>query len=227
MGSVCFCGKTDPVISDQLGGEQGLETIVRIFYEKVMKDDRINWMFEETDMQTLSNHMELFMSSVFGGPCNYNGKNIRMAHCLVNNNKYPYKIHFKAVVENMINTLSELNISQKVIKDVRKFILSLESDVLGNDEDIKIDQKKNIISCIKEGNFEQEIRMQTLLKNVVNPYTSIPHDKLPKADVGGSVSSSQASSRKDLPTFEHIVPTDGALDGDVHLSYIGSIPNDM
>jgi len=227
MGSACFCGKTDPVLFDQLGGEQGLETIVRFFYEKVLKDDRINLMFEETDMQILSNHVELFMSSVLGGPCNYDGKNIRVAHCFVNNGKYPCKIHFKAVVENMINTLSELNISQKVIKDVRKFILSLESDVLGNDEDIKIDQKKNIISCIKEGNFEQEIRMQTLLKNVVNPYTSIPHDKLPKADVGGSVSSSQASSRKDLPTFEHIVPTDGALDGDVHLSYIGSIPNDM
>jgi len=191
-----------------------------------VKDDRINWMFEETDMQILSNHVELFMSSVFGGPCNYDGKNIRMAHCLVNNGKYQYKIHFKAVVENMINTLSKLNISQKVIKDVRTFILSMESDVLGYDEDIKIDQKKNKISCIKEGNFEQEIRMESLLKNVVNPNASIPVDKVREADVGGSVSSSQVSSRKD-PKFEHIVPTDGALDEDVHLSSSGRIIDDM
>merc|ERR1719419_1047378 len=68
-------------------------------------------------MRTLINHVELFMSSVFGGPCNYAGKNIRMAHCLVYNDKFLYKIHFKAVVENMVNTLSELNISEKVIKD--------------------------------------------------------------------------------------------------------------
>merc|ERR1719419_1310566 len=178
-------------------------------------------------MQTLSNHVEIFMSSVFGGPCNYDGKSIRIAHCLVNNGKYPYKIHFKAVVENMINTLSELNISQKVIKIVRTFILSMESDVLGYNEDIKIDQKKNKITCIKEGNFEQEIRMQSLLKNVVNPYASIPADKVREADVGDSVSSSQVSSRKDLPKFEYIVPIDGALDKDVHLSSSGRITNDM
>merc|ERR1719419_231699 len=176
-------------------------------------------------MQTLSNHVQLFISSVFGGPCNYGGKNIRVAHCLVNNGKYPYKIHFKAVVENMVNTLSELNISQKVTKDVRTFILSMESDVRGYDEDIKVDQKKHNISSIKEGNFEQETRMQSLLKNVVNPYASIPDEKLREADVGGSVSSSQVCSRKDLPTFEHILPKDGTLD--VHLPSSGSIPNDM
>jgi len=227
MGSACFCGKTDPVLFDQLGGEQGLETIVRFFYEKVLKDDRINLMFEETDMQILSNHVELFMSSVLGGPCNYEGKNIRVAHCLVNNGKYPYKIHFKAVVENMVNTLSELNISQKVTKDVRTFILSMESDVRGYDEDIKVDQKKHNISSIKEGNCEEETRMQSLLKNVVNPYASTPDEKLHEADIGGSVSSPQVSSRKDLPTFEHILPKDGALDEDVHLSSSGSITSDM
>jgi len=227
MGSACFCGETDPVLYDQLGGEQGLETIVRIFYEKVLKDDRINWMFEETDMQTLSNHVELFMSSVLGGPCNYDGKNIRMAHCLVNNGKYPYKIHFKAVVENMINTLNELNVSEKVIKDVRTLMLSLESDVLGYNDDRKIDQKTNNISCIKEGKFEQEIRMQSSLQNIVNLRASILDDILRETDDGGSVFSSQVSSRKDLPKFEHIVPTDGALDEDVHFSSSGSIPNDM
>merc|ERR1719204_2854511 len=120
-------------------------------------------------MQTLIDHVEFFMSSVFGGPCNYDGKDIRTAHCLVHNGKYPYKIHFKAVVENMINTLNELNISEKVIKDVRTFILSMESDVRGYDENVKVDQKKNNISCIEEGNFEQEVRVQSLLKNVVNP----------------------------------------------------------
>jgi len=136
-----------------VGEEQGLATIVIFFYGKVMVDDRINWMFEETDMRTLINHVELFMASVFGGPCNYDGKKIRMAHCLVNNDKFPYKIHFKAVVENMVNTLSELNISEKVIKDVRTFILSMESDVLGYDEDKKIDQKMKNLNCIKEENF--------------------------------------------------------------------------
>jgi len=153
MGSACCCCKTDPVLYHQLGGDQGLATIVRIFYGKVVVDDRINWMFEETDMQTLIDHVELFMSSVFGGPCNYDGKDIRTAHCLVNNDKYPYKIHFNAVVENMVSTLSELNISEKVIKDVRTLILSMESDVLGYDEDRKIDQNMKSISCIKEGKF--------------------------------------------------------------------------
>jgi len=186
-------------------------------------DDRINWMFEETDMQTLIDHVELFMSGVFGGPCNYDGKNIRTAHCLVNNDKYPYKIHFKAVVENMVNTLSELNISEKVIKDVRTFILSMESDVLGYDEDKKIDQKMKNISCIKEEEFEQDTRIQSSLQSVVNIHAIISYDKVREADIGGSDSSSQVSSRKDLPKFEHIISTDGASD----LSSSGRIPSDM
>merc|ERR1719320_2146444 len=156
-------------------------------------------------MQTLIDHVEFFMSSVFGGPCNYDGKDIRTAHCLVNNGKYPYKIHFKAVVENMINTLGELNISEKTIKDVRTLILSMESDVLGYGEDKKIDQKMKTISCIKEGKFEQETRMQSSLQNVVKLHSRISYDKLLEAEVGGPVSSLQVSSRKDLLKFEHIV----------------------
>jgi len=69
--------------------------------------------------------------------------------------------------------------------------------------------------------------MQSLIHNVVNLRVSKSDDKLREAYVGGSVSSSQVSSRKDLPKFEHILPTDGALDEDVNLSSSGRIQNDM
>jgi len=157
-------------------------------------------MFEETtNWEALMHKQKLFLSSMFGGPCNYAGKNLRTVHCTVNNGKYPYELHFEAVLENLIDTLKVLRVSKKDIKEVRKIILSMKKDILGMVKDKKGESKKrNSLEILKEVKVHQEVCRES-------PRVSA------SADVEGKAPSLEASLRKDLPKFV-IVPENGTSD---------------
>lgn len=51
----------------------------------MLKDDRVNYYFSNTNMSKQRQTQIEFISMVTGGPANYKGKDMKAAHC-------PYKI---------------------------------------------------------------------------------------------------------------------------------------
>jgi len=114
----------------EIGGEPAVNAAVDIFYRKVLQDDRIKHFFEGVDMTKQAAKQKAFLTMAFGGPHNYTGEDMRKGHAhLVA--KGLNDSHFDAVVENLANTLTELNVPGHLIAQVAAVAETTRKDVLG------------------------------------------------------------------------------------------------
>ncbi len=115
---------------EQLGGAAAITQAVNIFYDKVLKDDRIKHFFDGVDMDNQAAKQKAFLSLAFGGPNNYSGADMRRGHAhLVT--KGLNDSHFDAVMENLGATLKELNVPANLIAQAAAIAESTRKDVLG------------------------------------------------------------------------------------------------
>ncbi len=117
---------------EQLGGEAAVDAAVDIFYRKVLADKRINKFFEGVDMEKQARKQKAFMTMAFGGPNNYTGEDMRKGHAHMVKNGLDDS-HFDAVAENLVASLKELKVSDKLIKGVVDIVESTRDDVLGKE----------------------------------------------------------------------------------------------
>jgi hemoglobin len=114
---------------EKIGGRDAVKAAVDIFYNKVLADDRIKHFFEGIEMDAQRRKQILFLTYAFGGPSNYDGKNMRDAHeALVA--KGLNDSHFDAVVENLGATLTELNVPAELIAEAAAICETTRNDVL-------------------------------------------------------------------------------------------------
>ncbi|HHJ39520.1 MAG: globin [Methylothermaceae bacteria B42] len=114
---------------EKLGGEAAVDAAVDIFYRKVLADDRINRFFDGVDMEKQAAKQKAFLTMAFGGPNNYTGKDLREGHAhLVEQGLNDS--HVDAVLENLADTLKELNVDQALIDEVIAIAEGARNDVL-------------------------------------------------------------------------------------------------
>ena len=114
---------------EKLGGEEAVSAAVDIFYRKVLADDRVNYFFDNTDMERQAAKQKAFLTMVFGGPNNYTGKDMREAHKpLVERGLNDS--HVDAIIEHLGATLKELGIADEDIQQVADIANSVRDDVL-------------------------------------------------------------------------------------------------
>ncbi|BCX88762.1 hemoglobin [Methylomarinovum tepidoasis] len=114
---------------EKLGGEAAVNTAVDIFYRKVLADERIAHFFDGVDMEKQAAKQKAFLTMVFGGPANYTGKDMREGHKhLVERGLNDS--HVDAVLENLRETLEELNVAPDLIQQVIDIAESTRDDVL-------------------------------------------------------------------------------------------------
>ncbi|GJL85093.1 MAG: group 1 truncated hemoglobin [Micavibrio sp.] len=121
---------SEETLFEKLGGKEAVEGAVDAFYEKVMADDRINYLFEGTDMKRQRAKQKAFMTYAFGGAPNYNGLSMRKAHTHLVEEKGLNDSHFDAVAENLQNTLKEMGVAEDLIGEVMEVVGSTRDDVL-------------------------------------------------------------------------------------------------
>jgi len=115
---------------NQIGGAAAVNVAVDIFYQKVLDDPRIRHFFDDIDMLQQKRKQKAFLSFVFGGPVNYNGKDMRKAHARLVNDGLMGE-HFDAVAQHLEATLEELNVPDDLIDEVMEVAGSVRGDVLG------------------------------------------------------------------------------------------------
>ena len=116
----------DTSLFERLGGMAAVDAAVNKFYIKVLADKRISRFFTSTDMIQMHAKQKAFLSYVFGGPVNYEGKDMRAAHARMRLKE----IHFNAVAEHLEATLIELKVPKNLIQEVMTIAASTKKEVL-------------------------------------------------------------------------------------------------
>ena len=122
--------ESNTTLYEQLGGEAAVNAAVDIFYRKVLEDYRINRFFDSKDMEKQVAKQKAFLTMVFGGPNNYNGRDMREAHAHMVKKLGLDDSHFDAVMEHLGATLQELNVPQDLIAQAAAIAESTRNDVL-------------------------------------------------------------------------------------------------
>ncbi len=121
---------TEKTIFEEIGGFDAILAAVDIFYSKVMKDELLARFFEHLDMDSQGNKMVSFMAWAFGGPDEYKGRDLRIAHQGLVKNMGLNDQHFDAVATHLKSTLEELDVGNALITRVLELVGSTRNDVL-------------------------------------------------------------------------------------------------
>lgn len=113
----------------RLGGEGAIDAAVDIFYRKVLADDRVNYFFDDVDMDKQMVKQKAFLTMVFGGPNQYTGKDMRDGHKHLIA-KGLNDSHVDAIIELLGGTLKELGVNDADIQEVANIANSVRDDVL-------------------------------------------------------------------------------------------------
>lgn len=114
---------------EQIGGEAAVDAAVDLFYRKVLSDDSIKHFFSSTNMVEQLAKQKSFLTMVFGGPNDYNGMDMRVAHAPLLE-KGLNESHFNAVAAHLQATLQELGVADELVQQVMTIAGSTHDDVL-------------------------------------------------------------------------------------------------
>ncbi|MGM0555227.1 MAG: group I truncated hemoglobin [Myxococcota bacterium] len=116
---------------ERLGGRAAVDAAVDIFYRNVLSDDRIAHFFDTVDMDEQIAKQKAFLTVAFGGPNDYDGKDLAEAHAHMDLTDE----HFDAVAEALVGALEELDVPQEQIDEVVAVAESTRPAVLGRLEE--------------------------------------------------------------------------------------------
>jgi len=116
---------------ERLGGEMALMEAVDVFYSKVMADSVTRPFFEDLDMAAQTRKQLAFMARAFGGPKEYEGRDLRSAHAKLVREKGLSDVHFDAVAGHLEATLRELEVAEGLISEALTIVASTRAEVLG------------------------------------------------------------------------------------------------
>jgi hemoglobin len=118
-------------IFERLGGEAAVMLAIPLFYEKVLADDRLARFFSELDMDAQTKKQVSFMSRALGGPTEHHGKALGPAHKTLVEEQGLGDKHFDALIELLVQTLSEMGIDEALCSDVTSALETTRGEVLG------------------------------------------------------------------------------------------------
>lgn len=111
---------------NRLGGRQALQTLIDLFYYKVLLDPELKKKFTGADMMTLKQHQVEFMASILGGAQKYPLSRLRKAH---------QKLHitdaqFDAICRHLESAMKEMGMEQEVVEEVLAILYPLHDDIV-------------------------------------------------------------------------------------------------
>lgn len=87
----------DDALYQAFGGRPGLEKLMDDFVPRLYTDPRIGAFFKDTSQKHLKGQLADQLCQVAGGPCRYNGPDMKTAHQEMGVNR----AHFNALVEQL------------------------------------------------------------------------------------------------------------------------------
>jgi hemoglobin len=110
----------------RISGEIAIHAAVDRFYERVVADPSLKHFFTNVNMVRLKGHQFAFLSQALGGPKQYSGTSMEVAHASLAIEQY----HFDLVATHLVQTLQELGVSEEVIGGVVAAVAPLASQIV-------------------------------------------------------------------------------------------------
>jgi hemoglobin len=116
---------------ERVGGEEAITAAVGIFYDKLLADPLIRPFFAGLDMERQITKQISFMARAFGGPAQYQGRDLRVAHAELVRTSGLADVHFDAVARHLESTLVEIGVARPVVDEVLAVVEGTRDQVLG------------------------------------------------------------------------------------------------
>ena len=124
-----FRGECMDSLYQRIGGEAAIMAAVDLFYKKILADDLTRPFFDGLDMDAMIRKQIAFMAWAFGGPEEFKGRDLRVAHEKLVERGMGEQ-HFAAVVRHLRSTLEELQIAPPLINEVITVVGGVKGQVL-------------------------------------------------------------------------------------------------
>ena len=95
----------DSLFAD-MGGQAGIDKIVDASVDNYLADDRIKAIFDESNIDRLRAEFKVQFCQVAGGPCEYKGHDMTMAH----KGLHLTNANFNAVVEDLQDAMNKVGL---------------------------------------------------------------------------------------------------------------------
>ena len=103
---------------------------VTLFYDRVLRDDRVNYFFAGAELSVLLDHQTRFLTVAFGGQNRYHGRSLSEVHRPLVENMGLSEVHFDIIVAHLKITFEELSVKEDLIQEIVATVSSLKNQVL-------------------------------------------------------------------------------------------------
>jgi len=103
-------------VYDQIGGFVAVRKLIIEFYNRVLDDDNLAPIFENSDLERVIDHQTKFFAMLLGGPASFTDNEIKLIHSRLNLTNE----NFDLVNEHLIETLEDHDLEPEHIDHVSK-----------------------------------------------------------------------------------------------------------
>lgn len=115
---------------DQLGGDTAISAALDRFYDKVLADPTVSVFFDGVDVDRVKEQQRSFLAMAFGGPSNYQGRDLRSAHAAARARGLGEE-QYEVFMGHFRDTLVELGVPEPQVVEVMAIADTGKDDVLG------------------------------------------------------------------------------------------------
>ncbi|KAF4718418.1 hypothetical protein FOZ63_003368, partial [Perkinsus olseni] len=123
----------------RVGESEGVTRIVNSLFSILATDARIKRFFKPEKRDQLKQGVTVFLVDRFGGPKNYQGRDLTAAHEGLGITDY----HFDAFVADFLRALSASDVDETVVDELIVNLEPLRSEVLGRSDEVNVVVTKN------------------------------------------------------------------------------------
>ena len=113
----------------RLGGLEGITAVVGDLLENIAADDRINLRFATADLPDLRQKLIDQICQATGGPCHYQGKDMKAAHAGMN----VTGAEFDALVEDLVKAMTKLGVPKREQSELLAALGGMRGDIVSAD----------------------------------------------------------------------------------------------
>ena len=123
---LCTCAHADEPLFFRMGGEAKLKAAVDELVVVMLADERINFVFAQTDLTRFKFLLYTQLCELAGGPCIYDGRDMRTAHA-----KLPISTaHFNALTEDLYIAFDRVGVSYALQNQMVALLAPMQRDIV-------------------------------------------------------------------------------------------------
>jgi hemoglobin len=111
---------------ERVGGGPAIRAAVDRFYELVLADATLAPFFTSTDMPRQKGHMAALLTTVLGGPDNYQGRDLGVAHRGMGITSAQYQL----VCGYLVQTFTEFEVDADIIADAGAVLTQVAPSII-------------------------------------------------------------------------------------------------